>query len=197
MSRPTASLPASYFEALYAADPDPWQFRSSEYESRKYATTLAALPRERYGRALEVGCSIGVLTRALAARCDRLVAIDGAARAIAAAQRHCGELPGLTLMQREVPRGWPRGRYDLILLSEILYYFDEDDLASVAALCLRDLQPGADLLLVHWVGTTDYPLSGDAAVAAFEAALGDEVTALARSRTDRYRLDLLRRAPAG
>ncbi|MFC7609312.1 SAM-dependent methyltransferase [Teichococcus aestuarii] len=71
MTHPTGSLPAAYFEALYAADPDPWRFRDSAYEAGKYAATLAALERPRYGRVLEVGCSIGVLTKQLAGRCDR------------------------------------------------------------------------------------------------------------------------------
>ena len=72
------SLPAGYFEALYAAAPDPWDFEGSDYERGKYAATLAALPQPRYARALEVGCSIGVLTALLAPRCDRLLAVwDG------------------------------------------------------------------------------------------------------------------------
>ncbi len=71
-----ASLDCQYFEDLYAKDPDPWRFASSDYERRKYKVTLAALPRGRYARALEVGCSIGGLTQKLAARCDRLLAID-------------------------------------------------------------------------------------------------------------------------
>jgi hypothetical protein len=31
-----------------------------------------------------------------------------------------------------VPRQWPRGCYDLLLLSESVYYWDEADLAKVA-----------------------------------------------------------------
>ncbi|MFE7421819.1 hypothetical protein [Rhodococcus sp. NPDC057529] len=60
----------SYFDAMYAASPDPWGFGDRWYEQRKYALTLAALPRPRYRRAFEPGCSIGILTAALAHRCD-------------------------------------------------------------------------------------------------------------------------------
>lgn len=194
MNRAVQSLPADYFEALYAADPDPWKFRTSPYEAEKYAATLAALPRPHYGGALEIGCSIGVLTRMLAPRCDRLVALDGSARAIAAARRHCAGLPQVELLQREVPRQWPRGQYDLILLSEVVYYWDEEDLARVAALTLRALRPGGEVLLVHWIGTTDYPLSGDAAVEGFLTATTPALRVVTQERTDRYRLDLLRRA---
>ncbi len=67
-----SSLDRSYFETLYSQSVDPWDFRTSPYEQRKYAATLDILSRPRYARALEVGCSIGVLTRLLAGRCDRV-----------------------------------------------------------------------------------------------------------------------------
>lgn len=194
MSPTVPSLPAAYFEALYAADPDPWKFRTSEYEAAKYAATLAALPRDRYPSALEVGCSIGVLTKLLAPRCDRLLAIDSSARALATARRHCGPLPGLDFQQREVPRQWPAGRFDLILLSEVIYYWDAEDLVRVAQQARRALRPGGEILLVHWIGTTDYPLSGDAAVESFLATTVPPLQIVAQQRTERYRQDLLRLA---
>ena len=193
MTQPPSSLPAAYFEALYASNPDPWAFRTSEYEAGKYARTLSALPKPRYGSALEIGCSIGVLTRMLAERCDELLALDASACAVAEARRHCKDVPGLSLEVREVPRQWPRGRYDLLLLSEVVYYWDEADLARVAELARRDVAPGGDVLLVHWIGTTDYPLSGDVAVEGFIAATADIMRVERQERTERYRLDLLRR----
>lgn len=186
------SLPASYFDALYAADPDPWKFRSSPYEAAKYQATLAALPRAHYGSALEIGCSIGVLTRMLAPRCGKLLALDGAARALTRARRHCAGLAQVSFARREIPRQWPRGQHDLILFSELLYYLDEEDLARTAALTLRALRPAGEVLLVHWTGTTDYPLSGDAAVEGFMAVAGPALAVAMQSRTDRYRMDLLR-----
>jgi SAM-dependent methyltransferase len=193
MNQSTGSLPASYFEALYASNPDPWAFRTSEYEAAKYAHTLSALPKPRYGSGLEVGCSIGVLTKMLAERCDTLLALDASARAVGEARKHCGSMPGLSLEVREVPRQWPRGRYDLLLLSEVVYYWDEADLARVAELARRDVAPGGDVLLVHWIGTTDYPLSGDVAVEGFITATADIMRVERQERTERYRLDLLRR----
>jgi 2-polyprenyl-3-methyl-5-hydroxy-6-metoxy-1,4-benzoquinol methylase len=140
-----------------------------------------------------VGCSIGVLTKMLAARCDELLALDASARAVGEARKHCGALPGLSLEVREVPRQWPRGRYDMLLLSEVVYYWDDADLARIAELARRDVAPGGDVLLVHWIGTTDYPLSGDVAVEAFIAASADIMRVERQERTEHYRLDLLRR----
>ncbi|RZK45442.1 MAG: methyltransferase, partial [Hymenobacter sp.] len=39
------SLTPGYFDDVYRANEDPWQFASSPYEREKYAATLAALAR--------------------------------------------------------------------------------------------------------------------------------------------------------
>lgn len=188
-----STLDPAYFDALYAADPDPWRFTTSVYEDDKYRATLAALPRRRYTDAVEIGCSIGVLTARLAERCDSLLATDVAQTALAAAAQRCAGLPvrfSLSLL----PDSPPVGRFDLIMLSEVLYYFSARDLVRVAAACAAAAQPGADVMLVHWLGPTpDYPLTGDEAVAAFLAAAG-WATVIRQERTPDYRLDLLRAA---
>ena len=48
--RPTTGL--AYFERMYEV-PDPWGYETSWYEQRKYALTVAALPRSRYERTFE------------------------------------------------------------------------------------------------------------------------------------------------
>ena len=186
-----ASLPPGYFEALYAADPDPWRFATSDYERGKYTATLAALPRPRYAHAVEVGCSIGVLTAQLATRCDHLTAIDAAAAPLHEARRRCTALPHVEFHHMAVPGAWPPGDFDLILLSEVVYYLDLPDLRRLAGRVEASLRPGGDLLLVHWTGETDYPLPGDAAAEAFLAAC-PFAPVLCQSRAEGYRLDLLR-----
>ena len=193
MSRRRASIPARYFEKLYAANPDPWSFRNSDYEREKYAQTLAALPHSRYAAAFEAGCSLGILTRALAPRCDSLLAVDAAEQPLAAARARCADYPQVRIERRRIPAEWPSGDFDLILLSEVLYYFDRADLAAVCSSLRQTLAPAGDVVLVHWIGETDYPLSGDDAVDGFIAGVLDIVRVLRRERHDRYRLDVLRR----
>ncbi|MDF1586853.1 class I SAM-dependent DNA methyltransferase [Marinimicrococcus flavescens] len=188
-------MPPSYFEQLYAGDPDPWGFATSAYERHKYGTTLEALPRERYRRALEVGCSIGVLTAQLAPRCAELVALDVAEQALEQARRRCATLPQVEFRRASFPGEAPAGRFDLILLSEVVYYLDRADIARAGRWIENGLAPGGDLLLVHWTGPTDYPLSGDtASELVLEAVAGFTRPVLGR-RHDRYRLDLVRRPP--
>ncbi|GJD77082.1 SAM-dependent methyltransferase [Methylobacterium gregans] len=196
--RHTATLPARYFTDIYAADPDPWRLATSAYERDKYAATLASLPRQSYGAALEIGCSIGVLTRALAPRCGALTALDVAPAAIADASARCADQPQVGFVLGAVPGDWPPGRFDLILLGEVLYFFTEGDLARVVARVAESLVPGGDCVLVHWLGPQDFPLSGDAAAESFIAGAATFAEVIAQTRAPEYRIDVLRaRDPAG
>jgi SAM-dependent methyltransferase len=191
MTEPKASLEAGYFEELYAGAADPWGFRSSPYEREKYGETLAILPRARYGSVLEIGCSIGVFTRRLAERCDTVLALDGSARALAEAKNANADLSWVTFREGMVPQDFPEGRYDLIVLSEVLYYLAPSDLRRVADLCLASLEPDGHMVLCHWLGETNYPLSGDEAADLFIQAVAPRWRPTSARREPEYRLDLL------
>lgn len=189
MSRKTETIPPEYFEDKYKGDIDPWQFRSSDYEREKYQATIAALNKPRYARALEVGCSIGVFTGLLAPRCDRLLAIDASATAIAAAKENVPR--NVTFAVGTLPQDFPPGPFDLIVLSEVLYYFAEADLQRVAALCLDALAPGGDIIACHWLGETNYPLTGEAASDLFAADVAVKLPIRVPLRDQVYRLERL------
>jgi hypothetical protein len=155
------SIQRSYFEEMYASDPDPWNFATSAYEQRKYLLTMASLPRSRYRSAFEPGCSIGVLTEMLAARCDRLLATDVIAVARENARRRLATRPNVRVEDRAIPGDWPVDEFDLIVLSEIAYYFSETDLTEIVARVVASTEPGAHVVGVHWRSETNYPLSGD------------------------------------
>ncbi len=191
MSRFETSIPPRYFDEMYARDSDPWRFAQSAYERDKYQATLRALPRPRYGSALEVGCSIGVLTRQLAPRCASLLSLDVAEAALEQARVRCADQAHVRFEHRRVPGAWPDGRFDLILLSEVVYYLDRDDVRALARRVHAAAAPGADVVLVHWLGDTHYPLSGDDAAGLFIGALDHPVSLEARREAE-YRLDVLR-----
>ncbi len=144
------TVDADYFRERYAASPDPYRLAERWYEARKYALTVALLPRERYAAAFEPGCSIGVLTAALAPRCDSLLACDVVPDAVASARARTAGLPGVRVEQRAIPREWPPHSFDLVVFSELLYYFDDADLDRVLRLGIGALRPGGQLLAVHW-----------------------------------------------
>jgi SAM-dependent methyltransferase len=156
-----------HFDEVYATAPDPYGFESRWYEQRKYAITLALLPSERYADAFEPGCSIGVLTALLAPRCGRLLAWDGAAAAVQAAARRNAAAPQVRVEQRRLPADWPDGSFDLIVFSELLYYFGDDDLQQILSRAVGSLRPGGTLIAVHWRrAAVKHPRSGADAQAA-------------------------------
>ena len=187
------SLEPDYFDALYAADPDPWRFATSAYEDAKYDATIAALPAPRYRRGIEIGCSIGVLTGRLAERCDALLGTDIAQAALGAARLRCIAMPHVRFERAALPDHVAAGPFDLIMLSELLYYFDAPTMPRIAEAIYSMARSGSDIVLVHWLGPTpDYPLDGDTAVMAFMAA-APWAEILDSERTTDYRLDVLRK----
>jgi SAM-dependent methyltransferase len=189
------TLPPTYFEQVYQADADPWQFETSPYEHEKYATTLTALPKPSYAHAFEVGCSLGVLTEKLATRCAQLLSIDVTLEPLQRAKARCTHLPQVTFQQMFLPSEFPAQHdFDLVLLSEVGYYWNLADLTRVAEGLLARMVPGAQLLLVHWTPLVhDYPLTGDEVHEFFLslAAPQGPLQHLHAERHETYRLDLL------
>ena len=192
--QPPTSLTPGYFDDVYRAHADPWAFASSPYEQAKYADSLAALPRAHYARAFEIGCSIGVFTAQLARRCGHLLSVDVSETALAQARQRCAALPQVQLERLQVPHEFPEGQFDLILLSEVGYYWSKPDLARAADLLLAALPPGGQLLLVHWTPVVpDYPQTGDEVHTFFlqKAQPGGPLRHLHGHHAEKYRLDLL------
>jgi trans-aconitate methyltransferase len=167
------TLALSYFEELYATEPDPWSFEKRWYEQRKHALSVASLPRRHYKRAFEPACSNGRLTALLATRCARLLAVDAIAAPVEHARLRLAKLPQVLVEQRRLPQQWPEESFDLIVVSEFLYYFEPKELATVLSLLLASLEPEGTLLAVHWRHQVpEYPLSGDAVHQALSAEAG-------------------------
>ena len=190
------TLDRGHFDGLYDQSADPYGFTSRWYETRKYALSLAMLPWPRYRRAFEPGCSIGVLTAQLAPRCEALLSCDGSAAAVATARERTAQFPQVTVEQRLVPADWPAAEFDLIVLSELLYYLSDEDLARTTGLAVDSLAEGGTLLAVHWRRPVPFhPQTGDGV----HAALGrrPELTLLADHREPDFLAQAYLRAPAG
>ncbi|MGL6044481.1 MAG: methyltransferase domain-containing protein, partial [Sandaracinobacteroides sp.] len=128
-----------------------------------------------------------------------VLAIDVAAAALDAARARNIDQPNVRFEEGSfpgsMPSQMPAGGFDLILLSELLYYLCPETLVEAARLAAAVARPGADILLVHWLGPTpDYPLSGNEAAGQFIAALGSDVELLLHRSMPDYRIDLLRRS---
>jgi SAM-dependent methyltransferase len=195
MIRHAASLGSGYFETMFQSTDDPWDLETSAYEQAKYTRTVAALGSRTYARGFEIGCAKGVLTQKLAPSCERLLAIDVSATALAAARRRCAGQGHVAFAEMVFPQAAPEGDFDLVVLSEVAYYWDDNDIARAGDWLRAHLAPGGDAILVHWTGETDYPQTGDGAVDKLQAILGEGMEVRAAERHPHYRLDVWRRLP--
>lgn len=177
-----------YFERLYARDPDPWRFATSDYERDKYAATIGALPDRRFASGFEIGCSIGVLTKQLAERCDALLGVDVSDIALGQARQRC---PGVRFENMDLRTAWPPGQFDLILFSEVLYYLGLDGIRRVAERTVSSLMPGGVVVLVNWFGPTDGACTGEEAAELFISASAPRLSPTVQQRAEKYRLDVL------
>ncbi len=190
-----ATLGEARLEGVHRATADPWQVQERWYERRKRALTLASLPRDRFARALEVGCSVGALTDELAVRCDSVLAVDASRTAVEAARRRLARRDGVEVEHRSLPRDWPPGSFDLVVLSEVGYFCSPDQLDRLADAAVGSLTPDGVVLACHWrYDVAGWPLDGDAVHARLAAHPG--LTVLAHHVEEDFVLDVLVPPPA-
>jgi trans-aconitate methyltransferase len=147
---PEASFSLDHFIGLYEAKDDPWDNASKWSDQRKYAVAMASLPRPRYRRGYEPGCAVGMLTVLLAARCDQLLAVDCVDEAVVRARSAVAGLPSVRVERALLPAELPDGMFDLVVIGDLLYYLSAPDLERMLDGVLTRLEPGGDLLSVHF-----------------------------------------------
>lgn len=159
----------TYFDALYSDNSDPWQYQTRWYEKRKREMSLAVLPQAEYDNAIELGCGNGVFSELLARRCQALLSIDGNAQAVQLAKQRLGESSHVRVLQEVIPhvllglddallQAYPlsdgtlvhKPPFDLIIISEILYYLLPTDIDTVITWIKQNLAVGGTLLCCHW-----------------------------------------------
>jgi hypothetical protein len=193
MSVQRQSRGPAHFQRLYDASPDPWQFGTSRYEQAKYRKTIEILGDRRFRSGFEPGCSIAVLTRLLAVRCDALLGVDVVEEALTTARMTCADQPWVRFQQMQVPHEWPNDVFDLIVLSEVLYFLSPADIISMADRTFATLAADGLVLLVNWRGRSDDPCTGDEAHHTFNELTQGWLSSQAHHQEDGYRLDVLRR----
>lgn len=185
------TLPAAYFDDVYSAGDDPWNFASSRYEAAKYAATVAALPARKYDAAFEIGCSIGVLTAMLAPLCQKLLSVDVNEKALNQARARCADLSNARFEKLAIPEEFPAEDFDLIVVSEVGYYLSRTDWAKACDKIISHVKPSGIVVLVHWTHfVADYPQTGDTVHDFFARSSAKGFKHIAAERTADYRLDV-------
>jgi predicted TPR repeat methyltransferase len=166
-------LGAEAFEARYRGGRDPWSFEDSAYELNRYRTLITSLRMAAYGTVYEPGCSIGVLTHQLGTMAKRVIACDFAPTAVEQARLRCADETNVEVVCADLRTFAPDAPLDLIVFSEIGYYFSEAELAAMAALLAARLVPDGEFMAAHWLGdSADHVLHGDRVHEILEENLG-------------------------
>lgn len=190
------SLDTSFFERMFAANPDPWALRHRWYEQRKRALTLAALTRQRYPRVFEPACANGELSILLAARSEHLLCMDASASAVALTRQRLHTQPQVEVIQGHLPVDWPAGEFDLIILSEFGYYLDSGDWQQVIDQAQTSLSAQGSLLACHFLQPmAECPQTGHQVHEQLQARL--HLTRLVQHQEADFRLELWSRQPGG
>ncbi len=197
--RPGVPPGPDHFAALYADGGDPWGAQSSAYEVEKRADNRDQLERATYRNGLDIGCGEGHLAAELvtAGRIAAMTGLDRDPSIVARAERRYGSDERLRFSVGSLPDDLPKGRFDCVVVSEVLYFLDEADIAATASGLADRLLPGADILVVSYLGPTDTPLSGREAHDLFVACLGSQARTISRRVRERYLAELLRFSPEG
>jgi hypothetical protein len=100
----------------------------------------------------------------------------------------CQKHPNVTIVCAAIPGFLPEVGLNLIVLSEIGYYFDGEQLRSIGNLLVEKLLGGAVLIAAHWLGSSPHhKLHGDEVHGVLEALPGLRLRA--RERYDGFRID--------
>ena len=150
--------PRAAFEQLYADLDDPWRSEDLRYryQNQKYRRIAAALPKDRhFARALDIGCGLGGLSRAIAPHADEVLGLDIAQEAVDRATHLARGVPNLSFGRGDIlnlPRSLD-GKFDLVLAADTIYYLAapiEDAVLKAVALRFADLlAPGGLCILAN------------------------------------------------
>lgn len=150
-----------YWDDLYGGpDRDPFRLDSTPDEHLKYAATLELCGPGPFASALEIGCSIGTFTELLAPRCERLLATDISQDAVTTARERLVDQSHVEIVAKDVTRDFPEGPFDLIVASDVLYYWTYGENVRVLAAMEAALHPGGALVLFHYVPRMGSVLNG-------------------------------------
>ena len=118
-ARSATTSDRSYFETLFATQPDPWKYTNS-YEQTKYEQTLALLPEASIQSALEIACAEGHFTAQLAPRVSTLLAVDISEIALQRTAERCAEFSHIQYQQFDLTKDSLSDTFDLIVCSRPL-----------------------------------------------------------------------------
>ena len=142
---------ADTFEGYLRADPQSRPALSAEHQRFRHQSIMGTLSRRYYAHAFEPGCGAGELTAQLARTCDRVSAIDVRPSEAARARSRCAPWGSADVRCADIRTYVPEDPVDLIVFSEIGYYFSAPELIGIARNLVSRMMPGGEFIAAHWL----------------------------------------------
>ncbi|MBA96675.1 MAG: class I SAM-dependent methyltransferase [Sulfitobacter sp.] len=172
-------------ERKYWKCTDPWLLQTDPLGHEICNAIYSALSKETYRSAVELGCGNGALAGRLRQRCDNYVDINGAAKALLAARQ---SVSGRGKIRREFPCPLPDGDHDLIILSDILYFLDADEIRELAKQISQSWS-GAEIISFTYFPEDPQVVNGGNAFEIFKQALAADFTFKTTKHASGYQID--------
>lgn len=146
------NLQSSHSLDAFYENEDPWSYDSTPDDQRRLETLLAALPREKFNRTLDIGCGNGFITAHLPGR--NVFGIDLSQRAIEWARIRAKRLDKRVDYRQgsifEIDSVFVGGGFDLIVVTGVLYPQYIGKAFNLLSIKLDQLlADGGYLVLVH------------------------------------------------
>lgn len=190
-----SSYDSTWWDTFYAPV-DPFAFDSNPREALKYDRTLELCGDGPFDRALEIGCAEGAFTERLAERCRSLLAVDISDVAVHRASERTRSHARVRCERMTLPAEFPDGTFDLVVASDVFYYWQLPDLEASLRRIESAIAPGGRLVAAHYRPPMGAILDGDEVHDALSACLDlrhvhSEAVVLGQ---DPYRFDVYERA---
>jgi cyclopropane fatty-acyl-phospholipid synthase-like methyltransferase len=138
-----------YFNWRYRS-PDPYKVSASGYEREKMERVMATLGFEkRFASILEIGCGEGNMTARLASISGRTLATDISDMAVRRTRETTSSFPNVETQRLDLLSDEPPGQFDLVVASEVLYYFGKDQLPAVLERITSCVKNRGSVALIH------------------------------------------------
>jgi SAM-dependent methyltransferase len=176
------------FEEKFGTDPDPWNTWSAHYEAVKRDALAHMIGPGRYGRALELAAGNGSNTLMVASKALRLTVTEGTSAGAHLVEKAVRGRARVRVVRHDLAERLPGHAFDLIVISEVLYYLAPGPFLTLAREVERTLMPGGRLVLLHHgENFADRARPADTVHADFIAAIGKVLSLQRDMRTRRWR----------
>ncbi|MEE8425073.1 MAG: SAM-dependent methyltransferase [Elusimicrobiota bacterium] len=138
---------------VFSRRADPFKYSETPYEQERLEAMAGAVAGRRWKNVLEIGAAEGHFTGRLSEIAEKVVAVELSPVAARRLREFLGGRSWVEVVESDLRDFEPSGKFDLIVLGDVLYYMDKplvrDEFEAVFPRLSSWLAPGGRMLLAH------------------------------------------------